>query len=62
VKDDDGKVTFLFKQSCDAADRNCLEVPAGHFDLVARYYLPREEIRSGAWELPKIGLLENAPE
>jgi len=57
VKNDDGSVTFLFKQSCGSKDRNCLEVPPGEFDLVARYYLPRKAIQDGSWTLPKIGLV-----
>ncbi len=54
VKNDDGTVTFLFKQSCEPTDLNCLEVPAGQFDVTARYYLPDEAIQSGDWTLPKI--------
>ena len=53
VRNDDGTVTFTFKQSCKEADLNCLEVPAGRFDYVARYYLPKESIRSGKWRMPK---------
>ena len=56
VRNDDGTITFTFTQSCGATDLNCLEVPAGRFDLVARYYLPNEEIRTGEWILPKIEL------
>jgi hypothetical protein len=52
----DGTVTFTFKQTCGAADTNCLDVPPGRFDVVARYYLPREEIISGAWRFPKVAL------
>lgn len=52
----DGTVTFTFKQACEASDTNCLDVPPGRFDVVARYYLPRDEIISGAWTFPKIGL------
>jgi len=52
VKNKDGTVAFLFKQSCAEADANCLEVPAGRFDLATRYYLPKESIRSGEWKLP----------
>ena len=58
VKNEDGTVTFLFKQSCGADDRNCLEVPPREFDIVARCYLPHAEIRSGEWTLPRIELLE----
>lgn len=53
----DGTVTFTFKRGCGAADSNCLEVPAGRFDVVSRYYLPREEIISGAWTFPRIELV-----
>ena len=53
VKNDDGTVTFTFKQKCEASDRNCLEVPPGRFDYVVRYYLPKEPIRSGKWKMPK---------
>ena len=56
VKNDDGTVTFTFKQSCKDSDLNCLEVPAGRFDVTARYYLPQEEIRTKAWTLPQIEL------
>ena len=56
VKNDDGSVTFTFKRACERSDRNCLEVPAGRFDVVARYYLPHKEIVSGAWRFPKIEL------
>ena len=59
VRNDDGTVTFIFKQSCKASDLNCLEVPAGRFDYVARYYLPREPIRSGKWRMPKAVLQIN---
>jgi hypothetical protein len=58
VKNSNATVTFLFKPSCEPIDRNCLEVPSGEFDLVARYYLPHEEIRTGAWTLPKIQLVD----
>ncbi|MFB3124998.1 MAG: DUF1214 domain-containing protein [Woeseiaceae bacterium] len=54
VKNDDSTVTFLFKQSCEPSDLNCLEVPAGRFDLTARFYLPDEAIQTGDWTLPKI--------
>ena len=53
VKNSDGTITFTFKQQCGDQDQNCLEVPAGDFDLTARYYLPAEEIISGQWILPK---------
>ena len=58
VANDDGTVTFNFKSSCAGADINCLEVPVGEFDIVARYYLPHESIRSGEWTLPAINLPE----
>jgi hypothetical protein len=58
VKNADGTVTLTFKQSCGADDLNCLEVPAGEFDIAARYYLPHESIQSGEWTLPKIALSE----
>jgi len=58
VANEDGTVTFKFSQSCADADINCLEVPAGEFDIVARYYLPQAPIRSGEWELPGIKLVE----
>ena len=57
VRNDDGTVTFVFKQACEASDENCLEVPVGRFDLTARYYLPHEDIISGQWTLPKIELV-----
>ncbi len=49
-------MTLLFKQTCEASDLNCLEVPPGRFDLAPRYYLPGEEIISGEWTLPPIEL------
>jgi len=52
VKNADGTVTFLFKTKCEPGDLNCLEVPAGPFDLVTRYYLPHKEIRTGEWKFP----------
>jgi hypothetical protein len=57
VKNTDGTVTFRFKRACEPADGNCLEVPAGRFDVTARYFLPREQIVSGTWRLPKIVLV-----
>jgi hypothetical protein len=57
VRNDDGTVTFTFKRKCGAADRNCLDVPAGRFDVTVRYYLPRQKIISGAWRFPKIELM-----
>jgi hypothetical protein len=56
VRNDDGTVTFTFKQACRTFDVNCLEVPAGRFDVSTRYYLPHEEIITGAWTFPKIAL------
>jgi hypothetical protein len=56
VRNDDGTVTFTFKQDCESSDLNCLEVPAGKFDLTPRYYLPHDEIITGEWTLPKIEL------
>ncbi len=57
AKNADGTVTFTFKQQCDEEDLNCLAVPAGPFDVTARYYLPSEEIISGSWTLPRPKLL-----
>jgi hypothetical protein len=56
VRNADGTVTLIFKRTCGTADSNCLEVPLGRFDVVARYYLPREEIISGVWRFPQIEL------
>jgi hypothetical protein len=56
VENDDATYTFLFKQDCAEEDMNCLEVPAGRFDIAARYYLPTEAIRSGDWLLPPLEL------
>jgi hypothetical protein len=58
VRDDGGTVTFRFKTSCEEADQNCLEVPAGPFDVAARYYLPEPEIRSGDWTMPRPSRVE----
>ena len=53
-KNSDGTVTFTFRQHCTDSDINCLEVPAGRFDLAARYYLPQQDIISGDWRMPKV--------
>ena len=53
VSNDDGTYTFHFKMKCEANDRNCLEVPAGPFDVIARYYLPKPAIMSGEWTIPR---------
>ena len=52
VSNDDGTYTFRFKTKCAAGDQNCL-VPAGPFDIVARYYLPKLAITSGEWTIPR---------
>jgi hypothetical protein len=52
VRNDDGTVTFLFKTQCEEGDINCLEVPAGDFDLAVRYYLPTEQLQKGQWKMP----------
>jgi hypothetical protein len=56
VKNDDGTYTFRFKRECKDGDVNCLAVPAGPFDVVARYYLPQPEIMSGEWTMPRPAL------
>ena len=56
VANSDGTYTFTFKQECQTTDINCLEVPKGHFDIVARYYLPDEEIKNREWTFPGIEL------
>jgi hypothetical protein len=53
VEDEDGTFAFRFKVECSDGDRNCLEVPAGPFDVVARYYLPEPEIMNGQWTIPR---------
>jgi len=55
-KNDNGTISFIFKQSCGDSDKNCLEVPAGHFDLALRYYLPDDSIQTGEWTFPKVNL------
>jgi hypothetical protein len=54
ARNPDGTVTFTFKRACLMADGNCLEVPAGRFDVSVRYYLPRPEILTGQWKFPRI--------
>jgi hypothetical protein len=49
----DGTFTFRFKTKCEDGDVNCLEVPAGPFDVAARYYLPEPEIMNGKWTIPR---------
>jgi hypothetical protein len=58
VRNEDGTFTFRFKVECEDGDQNCLEVPAGPFDVTARYYLPEPEIRNGEWTMPKPVLME----
>jgi hypothetical protein len=53
VKSKDGTYTFRFKVKCEEGVVNCLKVPAGPFDVAARYYLPEPEIMSGEWTMPK---------
>ena len=55
-------MSFTFKQDCGASDLNCLEVPGGRFDVAARYYLPHDEIITGAWTLPRIDPVDPAME
>ncbi len=57
VKNEDGTYTFRFKRECKDGDVNCLAVPAGPFDVVARYYLPKPEIMNGEWTMPRPGYL-----
>jgi len=57
VPNEDGTFTFTFKENCGDRDLNCLDVPAGRFDLAARYYLPSAEIISGEWTIPRAGLI-----
>jgi len=59
VKNEDGTLTFRFKVKCEDGDQNCLEVPAGPFDVVARYYLPEPEIMSGKWKMPHPANVKN---
>ncbi len=58
LKNEDGTITFKFQTKCENGDINCLEIPNGPFDFVARYYLPKEDIRTGDWMLPKAKLLK----
>ena len=59
VKNEDGTFTFRFKVKCDDGDQNCLEVPAGPFDVAARYYLPEPEIMNGKWTMPRPAKFKN---
>jgi len=56
VTNQDGTYTFRFKLECEDGDVNCLTVPAGPFDVVARYYLPKPEIMNGEWTMPRPAL------
>ncbi len=58
VRNDDGTITFTFKTSCEDGDVNCLQVPAGKFDLTARYYLPKQKLIDGEWTMPLPELYE----
>jgi len=53
VDNEDGTFTFRFKVKCEDGDVNCLAVPAGPFDVAARYYLPEPEIMNGEWTIPR---------
>ena len=53
VPNPDGTYTFVFATRCAPEHVNCIEVPAGKFDLAARYYLPRREILSGDWTIAR---------
>ncbi len=57
VKNEEDTVTFTFKQECEGADLNCLEVPAGQFDLTLRYYLPSDDIIAGKWTISRAELI-----
>ena len=57
----DGTITLTFSRACEAAAANCLDVPAGRFDVVTRYYLPHPEIVSGEWTFPPIELATASP-
>ena len=59
VVNSDGTYTFTFKQECQTTDINCLEVPKGHFDIIARYYLPSKEIINREWIFPNLELQEH---
>ncbi|MGB5520662.1 MAG: DUF1214 domain-containing protein, partial [Gammaproteobacteria bacterium] len=59
VKNEDGTYTFHFKVKCKDGDVNCLAVPAGPFDVVARYYLPEPEIMSGKWKMSHPAKVKN---
>lgn len=58
VKNQNGTITFTFKQSCEGNIKNCLEVPAGQFDLSIRYYLPDDKIINGEWQFPRPELIK----
>jgi hypothetical protein len=58
-RNEDGTITFLFKTQCEEGDINCLEVPAGNFDLTVRYYLPDEQLQKGQWQMPNPIRLNN---
>jgi len=53
AKNQDGTYTFRFKVKCEEGDVNCLEIPAGPFDVATRYYLPGPEIMTGEWTMPR---------
>jgi len=59
VRNEDGTYTFRFKVKCEEGDVNCLEVPAGSFDVAARYYLPEPEIMRGEWTISRPAKVKN---
>ena len=59
VRNTDGTITFTFKTTCEEGDLNCIEVPDGQFDLIARYYLPGENLISGDWKINRPRLTQD---
>lgn len=53
-----GPISSCLSADCAEQDINCLAVPAGRFDIAARYYLPTKAIRSGDWLLPPLDLAD----
>jgi hypothetical protein len=56
VRDADGGVTILVQHQSPGGDleANWLPCPDGPFGLTFRTYLPREQIRAGAWTAPPV--------
>jgi hypothetical protein len=59
-KDKDGGLTIYIQHDSPGKDleANWLPAPAGQFMMAMRYYLPKPELLSGAWNSPLVELVK----